>query len=122
MTELGRQPWIVFGLMKTAAGVSNTVGGLAVLFSLVLFTAVYGALMVVTICLLQPLRQERSGQRRAAGRVVLRLDEWRPNHGSEYLVVHFDHGAVYGFFFLEGFDYGVGILLPFWARMTLIDG
>ena len=27
LTELGRQPWIVFGLMKTAAGVSNTVGG-----------------------------------------------------------------------------------------------
>jgi cytochrome d ubiquinol oxidase subunit I len=51
LTELGRQPWIVFGLMKTAAGVSNTVGGLAVLFSLVLFTAVYGALMGVAIYL-----------------------------------------------------------------------
>jgi cytochrome d ubiquinol oxidase subunit I len=51
LTELGRQPWIVFGLMKTAAGVSNVVGGLAVLFSLVLFTAVYGALMGVAIYL-----------------------------------------------------------------------
>ena len=51
LTELGRQPWIVFGLMKTAAGVSNTVGGLAVLFSLVLFTAVYGALMGAAIYL-----------------------------------------------------------------------
>jgi len=51
LTELGRQPWIVFGLMKTSAGVSNTVGGLAVLFSLVLFTAVYGALMGAAIYL-----------------------------------------------------------------------
>jgi cytochrome d ubiquinol oxidase subunit I len=51
LTELGRQPWIVFGLMKTAAGVSNMVSGLAVLFSLLLFTAVYGALMGVAIYL-----------------------------------------------------------------------
>ncbi|CAG0927396.1 cytochrome bd ubiquinol oxidase subunit I [Thermoflexales bacterium] len=51
LTELGRQPWIVFGLMKTVDGVSNTVGGLAVLFSLVLFTALYGALMGVAIYL-----------------------------------------------------------------------
>jgi cytochrome bd ubiquinol oxidase subunit I len=51
LTELGRQPWIVFQLMKTAAGVSNVVGGLAVLFSLVLFTAVYGVLMGVAIYL-----------------------------------------------------------------------
>jgi cytochrome d ubiquinol oxidase subunit I len=51
LTELGRQPWIVFQLMKTADGVSNVVGGLAVLFSLILFTAVYGALMGVAIYL-----------------------------------------------------------------------
>ncbi len=51
MTELGRQPWIVFGLMKTSAGVSNVVGGLAVLFSLILFTVIYGALMGVAIFL-----------------------------------------------------------------------
>jgi cytochrome bd ubiquinol oxidase subunit I len=51
LTELGRQPWIVFQLMKTSTGVSNMVGGLAVLFSLILFTAVYGALMGVAIYL-----------------------------------------------------------------------
>jgi cytochrome d ubiquinol oxidase subunit I len=51
LTELGRQPWIVFQLMKTSVGVSNMVGGLAVLFSLILFTAVYGALMGVAIYL-----------------------------------------------------------------------
>ena len=51
LTELGRQPWIVFGLMKTTDGVSNTVGGLAVLFSLILFTGIYGALLGVAIYL-----------------------------------------------------------------------
>jgi len=52
MTELGRQPWIVFGLMKTEAGVSSTVTGGMVLISVVLFTLVYGALMVADIYLL----------------------------------------------------------------------
>jgi cytochrome d ubiquinol oxidase subunit I len=52
MTELGRQPWIVFGLMKTEAGVSSTVTAGMVLISLVLFTLVYGALMVADIYLL----------------------------------------------------------------------
>lgn len=45
-TEMGRQPWIVFGLMTTKMGVSP-VPGFWVVLSLVLFTAVYGALAVV---------------------------------------------------------------------------
>ncbi len=53
MTELGRQPWIVFGLMKTEDGVSNVVKGDAVLLTLILFTLVYGALMIVDIYLLR---------------------------------------------------------------------
>jgi cytochrome d ubiquinol oxidase subunit I len=57
MTELGRQPWIVFGLMKTEQGVSNMVSGASVLISLVLFTVVYGALMVVDLYLLRKYAQ-----------------------------------------------------------------
>ncbi len=53
MTELGRQPWIVFGLMKTADGVSTSVDSFSVLITLVLFTAVYAGLMIVTIGLLR---------------------------------------------------------------------
>lgn len=45
-TEMGRQPWLVFGLMTTQSGVSP-IPGLWVVLSLVLFTAVYGALAVV---------------------------------------------------------------------------
>jgi cytochrome d ubiquinol oxidase subunit I len=52
MTELGRQPWIVFGLMKTDAAVSPRVTAGMVLVSVVLFTLVYGALMVADIYLL----------------------------------------------------------------------
>ena len=51
-TELARQPWIVFGLQKTAAAVSPNVSTGMVLFSLVGFTVVYGALMVVDVYLL----------------------------------------------------------------------
>jgi cytochrome d ubiquinol oxidase subunit I len=53
MTELGRQPWIVFGLMRTEAGVSVAVDSLSVVISLVIYTALYAALMVVTIILLR---------------------------------------------------------------------
>jgi cytochrome bd ubiquinol oxidase subunit I len=52
MTELGRQPWLVFGLMKTEAGVSPSVSAGAVLISLVVFTLVYAGLMGVDIFLL----------------------------------------------------------------------
>jgi cytochrome d ubiquinol oxidase subunit I len=46
MTEMGRQPWIVYGQMKTAAGVSANSGG-EVLASLIVFTLLYGALAVI---------------------------------------------------------------------------
>ena len=46
-TEMGRQPWIVFGLMLTEDGVSPGVSGLEVLISLIAFTLIYGALAVV---------------------------------------------------------------------------
>jgi cytochrome d ubiquinol oxidase subunit I len=46
-TEMGRQPWLVFGLMKTADGVSPGVTGVEILISLIAFTLLYGALAVV---------------------------------------------------------------------------
>ena len=52
MTELGRQPWIVFGLMKTDVAVSPRVTAGMVLVSVALFTLVYGALMAADIYLL----------------------------------------------------------------------
>jgi cytochrome d ubiquinol oxidase subunit I len=46
MTEMGRQPWIVYGQMKTSAGVSANSAG-EVLASLVIFTLLYGVLAVI---------------------------------------------------------------------------
>ncbi|MFT4305912.1 MAG: cytochrome ubiquinol oxidase subunit I [Microbacterium sp.] len=52
-TEMGRQPWIVFGLMLTQDGVSPNVPGWNVLISLVAFTAIYAALAVVEFGLIR---------------------------------------------------------------------
>jgi cytochrome d ubiquinol oxidase subunit I len=51
-TEMGRQPWIVFGLMRTADGTSASVGAGSVATSLVVLTVLYGVLAVVEIGLL----------------------------------------------------------------------
>ena len=51
-TEMGRQPWVVFGLMPTAAGVSPGTTTAEVLTSLIAFTALYGLLAVVEMRLL----------------------------------------------------------------------
>jgi cytochrome d ubiquinol oxidase subunit I len=59
LTELGRQPWIVFGLQKTADAVSRSITPGMVLFSLVALTLLYGALMAVDVYLL--VKTARSG-------------------------------------------------------------
>jgi cytochrome d ubiquinol oxidase subunit I len=51
-TEMGRQPWIVFGVMGTAAGVSPGVSTAAVVTSLTVFTLLYAALAVIEVGLL----------------------------------------------------------------------
>jgi len=51
-TEMGRQPWVVFGLMKTADAVSVAVSAAAVATTVIGFTAIYGFLTVVDVTLL----------------------------------------------------------------------
>jgi cytochrome d ubiquinol oxidase subunit I len=58
-TEMGRQPWIVFGLMSTAAGVSPGTSGWEVLVTLLGFTLVYGVLAAIEVGLLA--RRVRGG-------------------------------------------------------------
>jgi cytochrome d ubiquinol oxidase subunit I len=50
--ELGRQPWVVYGLMRTSQGVSNVVGREQVLFSIALFSAIYALLLALFVFLL----------------------------------------------------------------------
>ncbi len=67
LTEMGRQPWIVYGLMQTSQGVSPTVSAGMVLFSVVGFTLLYGALMVVDAYLLVKFaRGEAAGREEPA--------------------------------------------------------
>ena len=48
-TETARQPWAVFGLIKTSDGVSQVVSAGAVLFTMIVFTLLYGVLAVIEI-------------------------------------------------------------------------
>ena len=48
-TEIGRQPWIVNGLMTTASGVSPSVSAGEVLFSMVVYTLLYAVLAVIEV-------------------------------------------------------------------------
>ncbi len=52
VTEMGRQPWAVYGLMRTADAVSRTVSPAQVLLSLGGFTFFYAALGIVDFWLL----------------------------------------------------------------------
>jgi len=50
--EVGRQPWIVYGLLKTKDALSKSVGSGEIVFSLILFTLIYVLLFILFIYLL----------------------------------------------------------------------
>ena len=52
-TEMGRMPWAVFGVMRVEDGVSTAVSAGEVLLSLIVFTLLYGSLMVADVYLLK---------------------------------------------------------------------
>lgn len=52
LTEVGRQPWIVFGLMRIENAVSPGVSAEMLLITLIGFTVIYGLLMIAAIYLL----------------------------------------------------------------------
>ena len=53
LTEMGRQPWVVYGLLLTEDGVSQSVSRWEVILTLSGFTLVYGVLMFVTVGLIK---------------------------------------------------------------------
>ena len=64
-TEIGRQPWIVYGLMRTAFGVSPTSTTFDVLVTMIGFTVLYGGLAVVMVGLV--VRRVKAGLPPATG-------------------------------------------------------
>ena len=60
VTEVGRQPWIVYGKLRTADAVTNS-GGIWITFAIVI--VLYGALLAGTIVLLRSMaRRWRAGE------------------------------------------------------------
>lgn len=62
ITEMGRQPWIVYGLQKTAEGVSTVVPASYILISMIGFTLLYGILAVVDVMLLVKYAKKSSDE------------------------------------------------------------
>jgi cytochrome d ubiquinol oxidase subunit I len=60
VTELGRQPWVVYGLMRTEQGVSPNVGPISVWISMLGFTLVYALLAAAGFYLMH--RYAKPGQ------------------------------------------------------------
>ena len=58
-TEMGRQPWVVFGQQLTANGVSPLLTPLEVWISMIGFTVLYGVLAVIEVSLM--LKYIRAG-------------------------------------------------------------
>jgi cytochrome d ubiquinol oxidase subunit I len=52
VAELGRQPWVVYGLLRTEAGVSPNVGAATVWISMTGFTLIYAFLGGVGLMLM----------------------------------------------------------------------
>jgi cytochrome d ubiquinol oxidase subunit I len=52
VAELGRQPWIVYGVLKTSDAVSKSITTSQVVLSLIGFTVLYGMLGAIDIFLL----------------------------------------------------------------------
>ena len=52
LTESGRQPWIVQGIMLTKNGVSSSVSATSIVISLVIFVLLYGMLATVDFMLM----------------------------------------------------------------------
>jgi cytochrome d ubiquinol oxidase subunit I len=50
--EMGRQPWVVYGLLRTSDAFSRVVTANQILFSLVLFTVVYTVLLILFLYLM----------------------------------------------------------------------
>jgi len=63
LTELGRAPWAVYGLMKIEDAVSTTVSSGMVWVTLIGFTLVYGLLMVADVYLLQKFARYGAGEK-----------------------------------------------------------
>ena len=112
LTEMGRQPWIVQGLLLTSKANSPSVSSVWLGVSLAVFITLYVVLGVVDFVLMRRYaRRELDGRRGSRRRRRRRTD-------MDLQTLWFVLIAVLwaAYFLLEGFDFGVGMLLPFLPR------
>ena len=65
VTEVGRQPWIVYGLLRTSEAHSMTVTAPEILFSIILFGLIYALLGILYVYVL--VREVKHGPQSAQG-------------------------------------------------------
>ena len=124
-TEMGRQPWIVYGLMKTGAGISPSVSTTDVAITLGGFVLLYTVLGVIDVVLMFLAARRGLGtedERRPAGRPGAPVSRRPRNSSTEERAVNGPVASLNtawfaligvlwtGYFVLEGFDFGVGML------------
>ena len=121
LTEMGRQPWIVQGLLKTSQAVSPNLSTATIATSLAVFVLLYLTLGVVDFVLMRRYARRRSAQAEsatAAARPSPRRRSATERREMSLETFWFCLIAVLwgGYFLLEGFDFGVGMLLPILPR------
>jgi cytochrome d ubiquinol oxidase subunit I len=82
--EVGRQPWIVYGVMRTPEGLSAVVQAHTVVASLILFTLIYFLLFAVFLYLLNDKIQHgpHADDLIPAGKLALPISQ-PPTHESQ---------------------------------------
>lgn len=83
MTEMGRQPWTVFGLLTTEDSVSPGVPASQVLFSFLSFTTIYLILMGITIYLFA--RTARKGPEGDNKEQAIEVDPFGQEGGNNHV-------------------------------------
>jgi cytochrome d ubiquinol oxidase subunit I len=79
LTEMGRQPWVVWGLYKTSEAVSASVSAWSVGLTMGGFTLLYGVLALIEVWLL--VHVAKRGLEPAGGKKSEREDEELPYMG-----------------------------------------
>ena len=124
-TEVGRQPYVVYGHLRTADAVTPFLTGGDVIVSLLVYITVYALVFGAGAYYLVQLvrrgfparsRRARAEARRAAGAAAVGSDRSRGDAMTLDLVPIWTlilGVAVFMYVLLDGFDLGVGILFPF---------
>jgi len=119
LDRAGRQPFIVYGLLKTEDAMSPGLTTGMVLFSLIGFALIYAALMGTDIFLLtnspRLIRRMPDQNPWRWNLNVKRSNKAGGNHGSTNSLVCIDCGTLHWFFFLKALTLGWAYCCRSWA-------